>query len=258
MPTNFLSTLCGVLFAACGAGAVAGPGVTVLRSFNNVDGQYPIGRLLYGSDGRIYGTTYGGGAAGLGTAFAVSKDRSFALLHSFNGLDGNSLNSGLIQLANGDLLGSTPQGSYCVGSVCSNFGGSVFTMASDGGGFATLRRFFNGTAEGWVPGTMVDGGDGFFYGTTNSGGALNLGTVFRIAPDGSLGTLHSFNGVDETYRAQPQQQGLCPARSGDTARQAGDSPPRERHRIYPGCALGCAGCCGQQLESAGIGQAWHL
>ena len=107
MPTNFLSTLCGVLFAACGAGAVAGPGVTVLRSFNNVDGQYPIGRLLYGSDGRIYGTTYGGGAAGLGTAFAVSKDRSFALLHSFNGLDGNSLNSGLIQLANGDLLGST-------------------------------------------------------------------------------------------------------------------------------------------------------
>ena len=72
MPTNFLSTLCGVLFAACGAGAVAGPGVTVLRSFNNVDGQYPIGRLLYGSDGRIYGTTYGGGAAGSGTVGVAS------------------------------------------------------------------------------------------------------------------------------------------------------------------------------------------
>ncbi|MBK6866004.1 MAG: hypothetical protein IPG91_22115 [Ideonella sp.] len=237
MPTNFLSTLCGVLFAACGAGAVAGPGVTVLRSFNNVDGQYPIGRLLYGSDGRIYGTTYGGGAAGLGTAFAVSKDRSFALLHSFNGLDGNSLNSGLIQLANGDLLGSTPQGSYCVGSVCSNFGGSVFTMASDGGGFATLRRFFNGTAEGWVPGTMVDGGDGFFYGTTNSGGALNLGTVFRIAPDGSLGTLHSFNGVDGSYPGALLTRGSDGNFYGSLRYGANSNEAGGIFRIAPGGAL---------------------
>lgn len=199
MRVKVQAIVCAALLGLLGAGATAGPGVTVLRGFDYVDGQYPLGRLLHGSDGRIYGTTYAGGAAGLGTAFAVAKDRSFSLLHSFNGLDGNSLNGGLIQLPGGALLGSTPQGSYCVGSVCSNFGGSVFTMAGDGSGFATLRRFVDSAAEGWTPGTLVDGGDGFFYGTTSSGGALSLGTVFRIAPDGSVGTLHSFNGVDGSY-----------------------------------------------------------
>ena len=188
---------CAAGLALWAAGAGAGPGVTVLHGFGYSDGQYPIGRLLYGSDGRIYGTTYGGGNAGLGTAFAVAKDKTFTLLHSFKGDDGNSLASGLIELADGSLLGSTPQGSYCLGTVCSNFGGSVFAMGADGSGFATLRRFpGNGVPEGSAPGTLVDGGDGFFYGTTNTGGAHGFGTVFRIAGDGSLGTLHSFDGVN--------------------------------------------------------------
>lgn len=188
---------CATGLALCAASAVAGPGVTVLHGFGYDEGQYPIGRLLYGSDGRIYGTTYGGGAARLGTAFAVAKDKTFTLLHSFKGEDGNSLNGGLIQLADGSLLGTTPQGSYCVGTLCSNFGGSVFVMSADGSGFATLRRFpGSGVPEGSGPGTLVDGGDGYFYGTTNSGGAHGLGTVFKTARDGSLVTLHSFDGVN--------------------------------------------------------------
>jgi uncharacterized repeat protein (TIGR03803 family) len=35
-----------------------------------------------------------------------------------------------------------------------------------------------------------------FYGTTNQGGANNLGTVFSVTPAGTLTTLHSFNGTD--------------------------------------------------------------
>jgi uncharacterized repeat protein (TIGR03803 family) len=36
--------------------------------------------------------------------------------------------------------------------------------------------------------------DGYFYGTTGSGGAANRGTVFKITPDGELSVLHSFRG----------------------------------------------------------------
>lgn len=40
---------------------------------------------------------------------------------------------------------------------------------------------------------LVPGGDGSFYGTTYGGGAKGEGTVYRIAPDGVLATLVSFN-----------------------------------------------------------------
>jgi hypothetical protein len=36
------------------------------------------------------GATYAGGGSGLGTAFAVTTGKQFTLLHSFNGVDGNS------------------------------------------------------------------------------------------------------------------------------------------------------------------------
>jgi uncharacterized repeat protein (TIGR03803 family) len=186
----------GIAMAALAGAAAAGPGVTVLHSFDYADGQYPQGLLLFGSDGRIYGTTSAGGTAGLGSAFAVSTDKTHTILHSFSGPDGNSLDGGLVQSADGTLFGTTPQGSYCVGSVCSNFGGSVFTMAGDGGAFATLRRFSgNGLPDGSQPGTLVDGGDGFYYGTARSGGANSLGAVFKVAPDGSLGTIFNFDGT---------------------------------------------------------------
>jgi uncharacterized repeat protein (TIGR03803 family) len=38
--------------------------------------------------------------------------------------------------------------------------------------------------------------DGNFYGMTGSGGANNYGTIFQIAPSGSLTTEHSFDGTD--------------------------------------------------------------
>lgn len=200
MPTNLRATSCAALLALLCAAASAGPGVTVLHSFDYADGQYPQGRLLYGSDGRLYGSTYAGGLAGYGTVFAVGKDKTHTVLHAFDGNDGNSLDSGLLQAASGALFGTTPQGSTCVGSLCTGFGGTVFTLASDGSSFATLRRFTgSGGPEGWQPGALVDGGDGFFYGTTRTGGASNMGTVFRVSPDGSLGTLFHFNAATGSY-----------------------------------------------------------
>jgi len=66
--------------------------------------------------------------------------------------------------------------------------------------FTTLHSF-DGT-DGEAPhAVLVQGTDGNFYGTTYYAGGSNnciggCGTVFSITPDGTLTTLHSFNGTD--------------------------------------------------------------
>ncbi len=47
---------------------------------------------------------------------------------------------------------------------------------------------------------MTQGADGSFYGTTPAGGIFGgLGTIFKITTNGSLTTLHSFNGADGAF-----------------------------------------------------------
>ena len=65
--------------------------------------------------------------------------------------------------------------------------------------FTTLVNL-DGTngAQPVVP--LVQATDGNFYGTTDEGGTYGYGTVFKIAPAGTLTMLHSFtsteNGAD--------------------------------------------------------------
>ena len=57
---------------------------------------------------------------------------------------------------------------------------------------------------------MVEGSDGNFYGTTNSGGVYNYGTIFEITASGTLTTLHSFNvadGINPTVRLVQDARG---------------------------------------------------
>lgn len=89
------------------------------------DGQYPYGRLLLGSGGVLYGTTEGGGTAGLGTVFELSpKGAKYTetILHSFSGAphDGANPEGGLIDV-NGVLYGTT------YGGGTSNLG-TVFSL----------------------------------------------------------------------------------------------------------------------------------
>jgi uncharacterized protein (TIGR03437 family) len=61
----------------------------------------------------------------------------------------------------------------------------------------TTLASFNGT-NGNDPedvGSLVQGSDGNFYGTTLQGGANNSGTIFKMTPGGTLTTLYSFDGT---------------------------------------------------------------
>jgi len=58
-----------------------GQNFAVLHSFTDAG---PQASLLQGSDGLLYGTTYGGGTLGYGTVFRLEKSGAqFKVLHNF-------------------------------------------------------------------------------------------------------------------------------------------------------------------------------
>ena len=58
---------------------------------------------------------------------------------------------------------------------------------------------FDCTVEGCsptYPEILAQGQDGNLYGTTDSGGASGMGTVFKMTPTGAVSTIHNFSGLD--------------------------------------------------------------
>src|SRR5262249_30918110 len=106
--------------------------------------------------------------------------------------DGANSRVGLIQGPDGTLYGTTYRGGAtgCAEVTC----GTVFQIAPDGSGFTLLHKFIGATMmDGANPlAGLIQSPDGTLYGTTQFGGST-IGTVFKIAPDGSgLTILHSF------------------------------------------------------------------
>src|SRR5205814_3071305 len=54
-----------------------GDDFTVLHAFNCSDGANPYAGLIQDSVGNLYGTTYGGGAAGYGTVYKLEPNGTF-------------------------------------------------------------------------------------------------------------------------------------------------------------------------------------
>ena len=123
-------------------------------------------------------------------------------LYSFNSV---IYPSGLVQGTDGNFYGTT---------IFGGLGrGTVFKYTTIGGTLTTLYSFCSQSAcsDGSGPccQALVQGTDGNFYGTTETGGGnrgggdcpQGCGTVFKITPEGTLTTLHSF---DFTDGAQPE------------------------------------------------------
>ena len=72
------------------------------------DGGNPVGKLLYASNGLLYGTTQAGGIYGYGTLFEYDPSLDvFTKKADFDILTGAYSYGHLIQLPNGDIIGST-------------------------------------------------------------------------------------------------------------------------------------------------------
>jgi uncharacterized repeat protein (TIGR03803 family) len=191
---------CGTVFKISTNGVL-----TSLHSFTGGnDGIYP-NRLVQGTDGDFYGTTYGGGAQGWGTVFRISGNGVLTTLHSFAGdNDGGCPQGGLVQGTDGDFYGTTSSGGGLYTNMTPGLG-TVFKISTNG--VLTKLYSFTGGNDGYFPRcALVQGSDGNFYGTTSSGGTnsspfsplnnASCGTVFKISTAGELTSLYSFTGGD--------------------------------------------------------------
>jgi uncharacterized repeat protein (TIGR03803 family) len=139
--------------------------------FSGSEGSKPLGRLIQGSDGLIYGTTSRGGLHGFGTVFSFDVGGTLTTLHHFAGPDGANPNAGVIQGLDGRLYGTTRNGGA--------FGyGTVFVMNVTGG-LTTLHDF--ALSDGANPvNELIQANDGAFYGAAPIGGLTGGGVIFRV------------------------------------------------------------------------------
>jgi uncharacterized repeat protein (TIGR03803 family) len=189
--------------------------LTTLHSFCSksgcTDGEYTYAVPIQGTDGSFYGTTYLGGSKELGTVFKITPSGTQTTLHTFGGSDGSQPLAGLVQATNGDFYGTTYMGGL-------EGKGEIFKITPSGA-LTTLHSFCSqsGCTDGENPfAGLIQGIDGNLYGTTFGGGtAKGFGTVFKIAPSGTLTTLHRFCTQSGCPDGQFPQTGLVQAANGN-------------------------------------------
>lgn len=152
------------------------------------DGSDPEGNLVV-RNGKIYGVTYEGGTANVGTVFMLDKSGNERVLHSFTKAEGDYPRGGLTEL-NGAFYGTTS-------AEGPHRRGAVFSITPDGHfhviyGFRGYAR-----GDGTFPYARLIAVNGMLYGTTRQGGLQQNGTVFKISPTGSEQVLYSFGFIPD-------------------------------------------------------------
>jgi uncharacterized repeat protein (TIGR03803 family) len=102
--------------------------LTTLHGFGSQspDGANPVGGLVQGTDGNLYGVTPNGGSS-CGVVFKITTSGTFTILHSFDFTDGCLPHAGLVQATNGLFYGTTTvdgNSNNCSGGGC----GTVFSL----------------------------------------------------------------------------------------------------------------------------------
>jgi uncharacterized repeat protein (TIGR03803 family) len=179
------NTTCGFVFKVDAAG-----NLTTLYKFTDAfnGGFNPIAGPILDPAGNLYGSTpYGGtlncsgtkSAVGCGTAFEVTQSGVESVYSLTRG--GDHPVGGLVRDAAGNLYGTT----MFTGPTADSLG-TVFEMRANGTE-APLLHEFSGPADGNEPvaGLVLDS-SGDLYGTAQFGGVSNMGTVFKINPNGLL------------------------------------------------------------------------
>ena len=123
--------------------------------------------------------------AGTGTLL-FAEAPTYSVLYSFQcGVDGYAPEGGLVRDSAGNLYGIT--------NWSGRFGfGTIFEISASGQK-TTLYSFAGSPSDGAFPTAgLVRDRAGNLYGTTNQGGAFDLGTVFELSTGGTETVLHSF------------------------------------------------------------------
>ncbi len=200
---NFYGTTIGYSGGGTVFKVTPGGALTTLYTFcalqGCTDGSGPMGPPIEGTDGNFYGTTSGGGTSGNGVVYKLTPSGTLTVLYSFCSqagcLDGAQPQGSLIQATDGNFYGTTLNGGL---NVNGGNNGTIFKI-TPGGALTTLYLFCSVLVQGECndgtqPGAgLIQGTDGNFYGTTESGGTgADGGTVYKITPAGAQTVLYSF------------------------------------------------------------------
>ena len=206
--TGMMSAADGNLYGTCALGGANGGGAlfkidistdtyTDLFDFANANGSAPYGGLIQLSDGKLYGTTYSGGANNVGVIFSFDPATSiYTKLYVFDGTNGSNPQLGsLMQGTDGKLYGMTTTGGTTSDGV-------IFSFDLTTGNFVNLYSF--DFTHGATPyGGLIQAANGTLYGMASAGGSGSLGVLFSFNPATNGYTdLLDFNG---TNGASPQR-----------------------------------------------------
>jgi uncharacterized repeat protein (TIGR03803 family) len=163
-----------------------GTSYRVLYAFFSTSNNWSVPHsLLEGTDGMLYGSTWGSGTNN--AVFKLNEDGSgYTMLRSF--AQGQSEPTLFLETTDGTFYGATEFDS-----------GALFKIKRDGSGYETLHAFPSAANDGLVPNGLLQGSDGALYGTTADGGPNRWGTVFTLNQDGSgYSTLYALGPGDGT------------------------------------------------------------
>lgn len=172
--------------------ATNGASFSVLHSFDGAHGSYPfLGSLAQATDGTLIGTTTLGGSLDLGTVYRMAPAGSgFTVIRNFDSTLGSNPYVGVTRGDDnafyGTAYGGGPRGS-----------GTAFRITANGSSFGIGHSFEDETGS-FPFGGVIEGADGAFYGTTDSGGAGARGVAYRLSfgPATDSDADGFFDGVD--------------------------------------------------------------
>ena len=150
--------------------------------------------------GNMYVTTTQGGRSGQGNVIQLTRSGGQwipASIHEFHQTDGWMPYSGVTFDAQGNFYGTTWLGG-------GNNAGCVYEMSPSGSGWTFQVIYsFQGVPDGALPvGGLIFDQAGNLYGTTETGGPGDGGTVWELSPSGggwNFTLLYSFQGSSTTY-----------------------------------------------------------
>ena len=156
---------------------------TILHTFTNSDGYFPVAAPIEGTDGKFYGTVPTSSGTYNSILYSVTPSGTFTMLHTFTSAEGQNVTAGLIQGTDGNFYG------VAVSGGANNYG-SIFKMTS-AGAVTVLHSFdYSDGANPYYP--LVQASDGSLYGSTYNGG-LGVGVIFKITASGAYSVLHELD-----------------------------------------------------------------
>ncbi len=167
--------------------STSGP-VTIVHSFDGTDGSNAIGGMTLGSDGNLYGNTWGGGTLGNGLVFKITPSGTETALHNFANTGDGANPANVLVAGSGIFYGTTNDASA----------ETVFKV-TPAGVLTTLHTF--SSSDGQAGGQLILGSDGNIYGGMNQGGSYGYGTAFKMTTAGKVTVLHNFDNTDGNQAA---------------------------------------------------------